>query len=177
MNKSRRWFVFALGGFIVAARAAPLTPTPRQTEGPYYKSGSPQRTSLLEPDMPGTRVVIAGRVVTIDGAPVKGAWLDFWQADASGRYDNKGHRLRGHQYTDNEGRYRLETVLPGSYPGRTPHIHAKLAAPNRPTLTTQLYFPGETLNQGDWIFDPALQVAWRDSDNGKKATFDFVLEK
>lgn len=175
MNRSRRRFVLALGALALPAGAASLTPTPRQTEGPYYKSGSPARTSLLEPDMPGTRITVTGRVLTTAGTPVKQAWLDFWQSDANGRYDNNGFRLRGHQYTDDDGRYRLETVLPGSYPGRTPHIHVKLAAPNRPTLTTQLYFPGETKNERDWIFDSTLLVRWRDGERGRQAEFDFVL--
>lgn len=173
MNNSRRRFVFILSAFALPAGAATLTPTPRQTEGPYYKSGSPQRTALLEPDMPGVRVVIRGRVLTTAGAPVKGAWLDFWQSDAGGRYDNRGYRLRGHQYTDDDGRYALETVVPGSYPGRTPHIHVKIAVPNHPPLTTQIYFPGEAQNRRDWLFDSALLVQRR---NDKEATFDFILE-
>jgi len=175
MNKHIRWAALTLTALAVLASAA-TTPTPPQTEGPYYKPGSPQRSSLLEPNMPGTRVVLSGRVLTVSGTPIKNAWLDFWQSDANGRYDNNGYRLRGHQHTDNEGRYRLETVLPGSYPGRTPHVHVKIAAPNRPVLTTQLYFPGETLNREDGLFDSALLVQWRDGINGKQASFDFVLD-
>jgi len=64
--------------------------TPSVTEGPFYKAGSPQRTSLLEPGMPGTKLVITGQVFTRDCRPVPGAWLDFWQADAHGAYDNAG---------------------------------------------------------------------------------------
>jgi protocatechuate 3,4-dioxygenase beta subunit len=85
--------------------------------------------------------------------------------------------LRGHQLTDAEGRYRLETVLPGVYPGRTRHIHVKAQAPNRPPLTTQLYFPGEAGNARDGIFDPALLVALADAADGASAArFDFVLD-
>src|SRR3712207_6926313 len=46
--------------------------------------------------------------------PVAGALLDFWQADARGEYDNSGFRLRGHQFADSRGRYRLRTVVPRS---------------------------------------------------------------
>ncbi len=72
--------------------------------------------------------------------PVAGALLDFWHADADGEYDLDGFRLRGHQFTDGEGHFSLETVMPGLYPGRTRHIHVKVQAPGGPILTTQLYF-------------------------------------
>jgi protocatechuate 3,4-dioxygenase beta subunit len=119
--------------------------------------------------------MLRGRVLDIAGAPVTGARLDFWQADATGRYDNQGFRLRGHQRTDASGRYTLETVVPGAYYLRPPHIHVKLAAPRRATLTTQLYFPGEALNQSDSFYDPTLLVRMRDDADGKEASFDFVL--
>jgi len=62
---------------------------------------------------------------------------------------NTGYRLRGHQFTDEAGRYALETVVPGLYPGRTRHLHVKVQAPNQPVLTTQLYFPGQPSNATD----------------------------
>jgi protocatechuate 3,4-dioxygenase beta subunit len=173
---ARSFLLTLLTATAVSTSAASLAPTPPQTEGPYYKPGSPQRHSLIEHGMPGTKLVLTGRVLTTDGTPVKRAWLDFWQSDANGRYDNKGYRLRGHQYTDDAGRYTLETVLPASYPGRTPHVHVKIAAPNRPALTTQLYFPGESLNREDGLFDSGLLVQWHDGGSGKQASFDFVLE-
>ena len=149
--------------------------TPEQTEGPYFKPSSPERVSLLEPEMRGRRLVVTGVVRGTDCKPVPRALLDFWQADAGGRYDNAGFRLRGHQLTDAEGRYRLETILPGVYPGRTRHIHVKAQAPNRPALTTQLYFPGEAGNARDGIFDPALLVALAEAGDVATARFDFVL--
>jgi protocatechuate 3,4-dioxygenase beta subunit len=149
--------------------------TPSQTEGPYYKPNTPMRASLLEPGMPGTKLVIEGSVLTAGCKPVARAMLDFWQADAAGRYDNAGFRLRGHQLTDESGRYRLETIVPAEYPGRTRHIHVKIQAPGQPALTTQLYFPDGGNNQRDSIFNPALVMQVRDVDGGKAATFDFIL--
>jgi protocatechuate 3,4-dioxygenase beta subunit len=101
--------------------------------------------------------------------------VDFWQADAGGAYDNAGYTLRGHQFADSQGQYRLETIVPGLYPGRTRHFHVRVQAPNRPVLTTQLYFPGEPGNQRDGIFNPRLVIALRDSSGGKAGAFDFVL--
>jgi len=154
--------------------ACPTQLTPAQTEGPYFKPGSPARTSLIESGMTGTRLVLSGRVLTPACAPVAGATLDFWQADAAGSYDNSGYRLRGHQLTDAAGRYNLETILPGEYPGRTEHIHVKLGAPGKAVLTTQLYFPDVARNQQDSIFDAHLLVTVQNTATGKAATFDFV---
>ena len=86
--------------------------------------------------MPGTRIVVEGSVLTTDCRPMPQALVDFWQADDRGQYDNAGYRLRGHQFTDDTGHYRLETIVPGLYPGRTRHIHVKVQAPNQPVLTT-----------------------------------------
>ena len=84
--------------------------------------------------------------------------------------------MRGHQYTAADGSYRLATVVPGLYPGRTRHIHVKAQLPSGPVLTTQLYFPGEARNSGDGIFNPALLLAgYRDADGGRVGTFNFVL--
>jgi protocatechuate 3,4-dioxygenase beta subunit len=155
----------------------PATPTPAQTEGPYYKAGSPERSSLLEPGMAGTRLVITGYVLDTDCRPIAGAKLDFWQADDAGRYDNSGYTLRGHVFTDANGRYAIETIVPGLYPGRTRHIHVKVQAPGKPALTTQLYLPDEPGNARDGIFRPGLvmQVQANPDGNGLLATFTFVL--
>jgi protocatechuate 3,4-dioxygenase beta subunit len=155
--------------------ATNLTPTPSQTEGPFFKPNTPMRASLLEPGMPGTKLVIEGSVLTTGCKPVARAMLDFWQADAAGRYDNAGYRLRGHQLTDESGRYRLETIVPAEYPGRTRHIHVKVQAPGQPALTTQLYFPDGADNRRDSIFDPALVMRVRDAEGAKLASFDFIL--
>jgi protocatechuate 3,4-dioxygenase beta subunit len=146
-----------------------------QTPGPYFKPQSPLRASLLEPGMPGTRIVVEGTVLARDCKPVPRALVDFWQADAHGEYDNAGFRLRGHQFTDEAGRYRLETVVPGIYPGRTRHFHVNVQAPGSRVLTTQLYFPDEPLNQRDGIFDRDLVMKVRDAEGSKLGAFTFVL--
>lgn len=155
---------------------AETRPTPSQTEGPFYKANSPQRTSLVEPGMDGTRIIVTGYVLARDCRPIPRAWVDFWQSDERGQYDNAGYRLRGHQFTDEAGRYYLETIVPGLYPGRTRHFHVKVQAANRPVLTTQLYFPGEPRNQTDRIFHPRLLLDVREAAGGKVATFNFVLD-
>ena len=150
-------------------------PTPAQTEGPYFKSSSPQRSSLLESGVAGTLLTLTGRVLSTSCQPISAAKLDFWQADDSGNYDNVGFRLRGHQFTDADGRFTLQTIVPGLYPGRTRHIHVKAQAPNQSILTTQLYFPNEPRNATDGIFSSELLMAISEVSGGRAATFDFVL--
>jgi protocatechuate 3,4-dioxygenase beta subunit len=152
------------------------TPTPAQTEGPYYTPDTPERASLLEPGMAGTRLVVSGRVLDTAGNPIGRALLDFWHCDAAGVYDNAGYRLRGHQFADAQGAYRLETIVPGVYPGRTRHIHVKVQPPQQPVLTTQLYFPGESANARDGIFNEALLMNVGDAPDGSQAaSFNFVF--
>jgi protocatechuate 3,4-dioxygenase beta subunit len=151
------------------------TPTPSQTEGPFYKPGSPERTSLREPGLAGTPLTVSGYVFSTRCQPIAHAWLDFWQADSNGNYDNTGFRLRGHQYTGTYGQYTLKTILPGEYPGRTRHIHVKVQAPGQSILTTQLYFPGEPRNDSDGIFSSDLLMIVQNTPNGLQATFNFVL--
>lgn len=167
-------------GLREAARAAPtpaLAPTPPDVEGPFFKPGSPRRGRLREPSGRGTPLVVRGRVLSPAGAPLANVKLDFWHTDAAGRYDNDGFRFRGHQYSDADGRYRLETIVPGAYPGRTRHIHVKLAAAAHGPLTTQLYFPGEARNRNDFLFKPALLLEIVETGQETTGDFDFVLAK
>jgi len=160
---------------ITVGQTQPLTVS--QTEGPYFKTNSPERNSLVTDDMQGTLLTITGQILSQDGTPVANALLDFWQADASGAYDNSGYTLRGHQYTDENGNYTLTTVVPGLYPGRTRHIHVKVQAPGSAVLTTQLYFPGEARNNTDGIFDPSLVLnIQNNADGSEAATFNFVVQ-
>lgn len=167
----------ALAGLPAGIAAAQPTPacgaaTLAQTEGPYFRSRSPLRTDLRELALPGQAIRIEGRVLDRACQPIAKAKLDFWQADAAGAYDNAGFRLRGHQFTDGEGRFVLDTILPSFYPGRTRHIHVKAQQANGPVLTTQLYFPEEAANARDPIFRAALLVKTMAS---ARYQFDFVL--
>lgn len=119
---------------------------------------------------------MTGTVLTTGCRPVAHALLDFWQADARGRYDNAGFHLRGHQFTDARGRFRLETVVPGLYPGRTRHIHVKVQPRGGRILTTQLYFPREPRNRTDGIYDSALLMRVARTRERWHGRFGFILE-
>jgi len=178
----RRFFLKSVFAW-VAAFFLPLTlrPTPSIAEedhltpalgpGPYFKPDSPLRTSFLEQDVPGSKISLRGQVVAMNGSALPNVLVDFWQADANGSYDNTGYKLRGHQFTDQEGQYSLETIIPGGYSGRTRHIHVRVQPRGGSILTTQLFFPEEPMNQTDFLFRPELLMKM----TGSMARFDFVL--
>jgi protocatechuate 3,4-dioxygenase beta subunit len=146
------------------------TLTPPQGEGPYYTPDTPEKTSLLEEGMQGERLVLIGYVLDANCQPISNAWLDFWQAGADGEYDNAGYTLRGHQFTDEGGRYYLETVMPGLYSSRPiRHIHVKVQAPNGQVLTSQLYFPDQPVDN--------LTVQLLPQEGYQLGIFNFVVDK
>ena len=149
--------------------------TKPETEGPFFEPGSPRRRNLVVDGVTGTPLTVTGLVVDTSCRPIPRALLDFWQADAEGRYDNAGYRLRGHQFADPRGRFALTTIVPGLYPGRTRHIHVKVQRAHGRVLTTQLYFPGEPRNRTDGIFDASLLMDVRAAGSGRRARFRFVL--
>jgi protocatechuate 3,4-dioxygenase beta subunit len=194
LEQTRRRFVlttvgagmaFGAGGF-VPAFGQTLSPTPeckdgdeptvRQTEGPFYKPSSPQRADLREGGLRGRVVELSGLVLTRGCRPVAGALVDLWHADSDGNYDNEGFRGRGHVFADTQGRFRFRTIVPAVYPGRTRHYHVKVQAPQRPVLTTQLYFPGEAANRRDGLFRQQLLMRTASAGDGLAARFDFVLD-
>lgn len=145
------------------------------TEGPYYKASTPKKNDFSIDATPGEKLTITGYVYDTECKPLAGALLDFWQADGRGIYDNAGYILRGHQFTDRDGKYKLVTVIPGEYPGRTPHIHVKVRATDTsPTITTQLFVPGFAQNESDSIYDSSLEVHMVSANN---ATFNFVVNR
>jgi protocatechuate 3,4-dioxygenase beta subunit len=144
--------------------------TQPQTEGPYYKPDTPERNSLLEEGMSATRLILVGYVLDQNCQPLPNSWLDFWQADANGEYDNTGYRLRGHQFTDSQGRFYLETVLPGLYASRPiEHIHVKVQPEGGEVLTSQLYFPERPIE--------GLTVTLEDRGDYFLGYFNFVIQR
>lgn len=128
------------------ARAEPrCEPTRADSEGPFYKPGAPERTST------GEGLVVSGRLLGApDCRPLSGGRIEWWHADASGRYDD-AHR--GSMKADADGNYRYSTDVPGKYPGRPLHIHVKAFADGYKALTTQLYLRG---GEKQVVFDIVL---------------------
>lgn len=111
----------------------------------------------------GPRIIVHGQVLDEDARPVRGALVEFWQANAGGRYRHKKETYLaaidpnfggcGRTITDDEGRYWFRTIKPGPYPWpngvndwRPAHIHFSIfgqAFAQR--LITQMYFEGDPL--------------------------------
>ena len=151
----------AEGRGIAARRLVRTTFEPREQFDIRRLQAGPDQLDLL-------RVVVAER----GGGGLR---QPRGHADAQGAYDNQGYRLRGHQFSDARGRYVFDTITPGVYPGRTRHYHVKAQAPGGRVLTTQLYFPDESANRRDGIFDRRLLMRVEAASDGNVGRFDFVL--
>ena len=177
--------------------------TTRNVLGPFYLEDAPfiGNGQLAEKDEPGERLTLVGTVRDVDGAPLAGALLDFWQADASGRYAGFGAeppmKLRGRMRSAADGSYTLQTVLPAPYPiphdgptglllaalGRHPwrplHVHLKASHEGHRHLITQIYFAGTDYLDSDPVraVRPPLIRPLEPTAEGHGATFDVTLER
>jgi protocatechuate 3,4-dioxygenase beta subunit len=185
------------------AEAASLITTPGQTEGPFYPLTLPLDADNDLVQVAGRAQIAAGRILHLagrvldpDGRPVPGARIEIWQCDALGVYHHSRDRRGpadpnfqgfGATTATADGAYRFRTIEPVPYPGRTPHIHFKIAGPGLAPLTTQMYLAGQPLNAGDAIYqgigDPAARAAVTVvlapapglEPNALRGSFDIVL--
>ena len=149
--------------------AAELGKTPRMTEGPFYPDKLPLDTDndlLVITDNITSAVGeishVTGRVLGVDGAPIRNCLVEIWQCDNAGAYLHSGtsnaeKRDRNFQgygrfLTDTAGRYYFRTIKPVAYPGRSPHIHFAVSRGRERLLTTQLFVKGDTGNDRDGIY-------------------------
>lgn len=153
--------------------------TPENPEGPYYRGAAPLRNDLAPAGTRGERLLLRGRVLDVSCAPLPGAGLDVWQADALGTYDLVAYRLRGRFEVEQDGSFELRSIRPGNYRVqdgvRAAHLHLKLHAPGKQKLTTQLYFADDPHNDEDCFAVDALIVDWRLVDGIWTAEYDFTL--
>jgi protocatechuate 3,4-dioxygenase beta subunit len=179
-------------------------PTPAVDRGPFYP---PQKPEDSDADLTlirghsqraaGQVVEVSGRVLALDGKPIADAIIEIWQANHHGRYAHPGDtnpapldpNFQGYAlvHTDSEGRYKLRTIKPGAYPAmsgwtRPPHIHFDVRS-KASREVTQMFFPGESLNDRDRLF-LAIPLAERSavlarmlgvSDGVMRLEWDIVL--
>lgn len=201
-------------GYVVHEKRTPAQPvrvvTPSQTIGPFFPLGlirpGDDDMACREPGgarAQGIPILVSGQVTDEDGRPVRKALIEVWQADHAGKYDHPDDTLpvqpdpnfRGwaRMLTDDEGRYRFRSIKPGPYPNpgydnwmRPPHIHYSIfAAGLMQRLITQLFFPGEELNDVDPILNGVEDLDARASliareqapaaDGAQAYAFDIVL--
>jgi protocatechuate 3,4-dioxygenase beta subunit len=151
------------------ACAESLRATPPVALGPFYP---PKKPADSDADLTqvtgragraqGTILYVTGRVLDTSGRPVNGAVLELWQANAFGRYihpadsDSSGpldpdFQGYGTLRAGSDGAFRIKTIKPPPYSGRTPHIHF-IVADAGARLTTQMFFEGEAMNERDGLY-------------------------
>jgi protocatechuate 3,4-dioxygenase beta subunit len=162
-----------------------LQQTPEMVEGPYYSNGGVYRCNLRE-DQQGQKLDLTITVVnTENGAPIVGVDLDLWHCNATGHYSgydadpdelpdnisngqkasNGDTYLRGRLTSNAEGQVVFQTIYPGWYALRTPHIHLKVFEGDNCNMTTQLYLP-EALTQELYRTPGYARRATQDTFNG-----------
>lgn len=198
-----------LAPFSSPAKSSPkqtYLPTPPETEGPFYpvypqKDKDFDLTRVVGTDAPakGRVIFVEGRVIDTNGTPVEDAVVDLWQANAAGRYRHSRDPNRRAPLDPNfqgwaivpsgkDGYFRFKTIYPGIYPAgvdwfRPPHIHFKVHKPGYESLTTQMYFPGEKLNEVDLLLinktdeEQALMIATQSSKQSDTFEYTIVLNK
>ena len=125
--------------------------------GPFYRPGSPVRSNLIIPGEGGKIIELAGTVKHQDCiTPYINAKVELWHCDNNGVYDNSSDafRYRGTTFTDENGSYTFQTVLPVPYDVgngtiRPAHFHMMITADDYQPLVTQLYFSGDEYIETD----------------------------
>ncbi len=210
LELSLAWGGVFLSGHLqpVFAQLSRLVPTSEQGMGPFYPVKKPvdqdDDLTLIRGKVgkaQGQVIHLTGRVLNLKGQPLSGARVEIWQANTFGRYNHPGDanpapldpNFEGYGVTntDADGWYRFKTIKPAPYPAATgwtrpPHIHFQVTA-NAHRLVTQMYFPGEPLNEKDRLFQTAahkeslivkLKPAPQDREpGGLLAHWDIVLPR
>ena len=210
-SKSRRAFLMksfsgVLAGYTTVSlgkQKIPLNITPHETSGPFYpvtdqedKDYDLTQISGKNKSAQGEVIWLEVEVIDLDGKPLKNATVELWQANSVGRYR---HPFDSNQApvdpnfqgwaivkTNDKGIVKFKTIFPGAYPAssdwvRPPHIHFKLYKEGYQELTTQMYFPGEPLNDKDRLLnrkndqEKNLMIAKKTLDKPETFSHRFVM--
>jgi protocatechuate 3,4-dioxygenase beta subunit len=114
--------------------------TPPDAFGPFGRGAPPLRAKT------GKGHLLTGTVVSALGCgPLRGAQVQFWQANKNGRYMRA---LSATVLTDRVGRFRYVGPVPVSYEGREPHIHIRVIARGHKPLLSR-YVPARGARRGN----------------------------
>ena len=191
----------AIGLFANRLHAKPVTPP--ETKGPFYPATlqHDKDSDLTKIDgqngiAKGQIILLQGKILNSNNQAVENATIDIWQANAAGRYrhprdSNPVPLDRSFQgwaviRSGNGGAFNFKTVMPGEYPSggfwiRPPHIHFKIVSEGHRELVTQMYFPGNTLNDRDLLLkrksrkDRSLMIATKIKDDPETYEYNIVL--
>lgn len=186
---------------VVASDPTKISGTTSQVLGPFYLPDMPfiKDGVLARKNEPGERLRVFGKVLNTKSEPIGGVELDFWQADAQGRYSHfdggatPEENLRGKVESNGTGDFFLETVKPAQYtipdsgptglllkemgrhPWRPAHLHVIARHPDYSTLTTQIYFQGDEYLESDAVRAASTDLAFPLTYEGEQASVSFNL--
>ncbi len=153
-----------------------MRPSVYCTIGPFFPAAFSEGTSDLTQNngqtARGQHIVLAGRVLELDGAPTLNTILEIWQADSGGVFRHSldprcpqadpGFFGWGRARTDKDGWYRFRTVLPGAYENRVPHVNVMvLAIGLTRRLVTTAFFSDRPEAASDPVLDCVSDPAAR----------------
>jgi len=194
-------FTAFTGALLLGGKVTAATQTPAATEGPYYPTRS-MRPADIDNDLVkvmGSVKEAGGEVITLKGQildkqdqPIDGLRIEIWQCDVNGKYLHTGDSQNlkydtgfqgfGHDISGPNGAYSFRTILPTTYPGRTPHIHVKVFDETRELLTTQFYLQNHEGNQRDRLYrrmskqqQDSVSMQFVDGPDGLETTVNVVL--
>ena len=205
---NRRFFVQAgalttltMGNILASSK---LSPTPNEIEGPFYPvvAQKDQDFDLTiikghTQSALGQHIFINGRVIDTAGNPIENAVVELWQANAAGRYSHPhdsnaaalDHNFQGWAIVPSgkNGEIKFKTILPGAYPAsdswiRPPHIHFKVTKNGYTDLTTQMYFPEQSLNKEDRLLqrksqhEQRLMIAEKSPDLPNTYHYEIIIK-
>jgi protocatechuate 3,4-dioxygenase beta subunit len=174
-----RWALAALALFIAVAAAVQAQPR----GGTVAPSDAPWLARMAPEGEPGERLVVEGTVRGAGGEPLAGVSVFAYQTGADGIYGPQGSsdpRLRVHLRTDQRGRYRFETVRPGSYPGTrvAAHIHFHVTPPGGRERVSEVVFEGDRFVTTQMRANPFFVVrpVERGAGGAGHVTYDVAIE-
>ncbi len=110
----------------------------------------------------GEVIFVQGTVSDSFGVPIQGAIIQIWQTNAAGKYHtllepgseyiDKYFNMSGRAISDNLGNYHFITIMPGSNPGRAPHLNMNIYHPKFGKLETEIYFEDHPYNKNDYQY-------------------------
>ena len=178
------------GGTCIEIENQECSLTTEDILGPYYFEDAPFRNIIAHEDEPGQRLFISGTVKQNDcEQPISGSLIEIWQANDEGCYgiiedcdtgnpNNDYFNLRGKLFSDENGEYSFESILPGYYGSRPRHIHIKITTPSEEVLVSQLYFENDPNCESDpWCQDADDRIiVLEENQFGLHGEIDLIMD-
>ena len=193
-----------VAGYAQTAQRWPAQPPAHRARGPGELSGPARlerRLPLGRADLAGRGaqralgqlIEIRARVVDEGGVPIPGAMVEIWHCNAAGKYihpndandapEDPNFYGTARLLAGDSGLATLRTIKPGAYPvpdsggwWRPPHVHFSVwGRVWLARLVTQMFFPGEPLNDHDAILNAVRDPAARSRCIARLVPQDNVL--